>query len=49
MYLTYCDHLGQLIVLVDGSIDFCDGYAYFDVGEGNFKIPVSTIISIYAA
>ena len=47
MYLTYCDHLGQLIVLVNGSIDFCDGFAYFDVGDKTMKIPIDSIISIY--
>ena len=48
MYLTYCDCVGQLRVRVDG-IDFCDGYAYFNVREETQKIPVSSIISICSA
>ena len=28
------------------SVDFCDGYAYFMIGENDYKIPVMDIIRI---
>ena len=28
------------------SVDFCDGFAYFMVGETDYKIPVMDIIRI---
>lgn len=46
MYLIYRDHVGMRMARVDGSIDFCGGLAYFDVGEETLKIPITDILRI---
>ena len=51
MTIYYRDEGGIVAAtLSDGetgeSVDFCDGYAYFCVGEDDYKIPLSALVRI---
>lgn len=47
--LTYRDALGEVVVWVnEWGIDFSDGYAFFTVGEEDYKIPMENLISAKA-
>ena len=48
MVIVFRDELGVCELIVDGdSIDFDDGYVWYDIGDKTYKIRVDQIIRIY--
>jgi len=46
MYLCYRDEIGIVKAEVDGTINFVDGFAFFAVGDTEYRIRVNQIIAI---
>jgi hypothetical protein len=46
MIVFYRDDLGIVCVVGVVSVQFLDGFAYFDDGNTDYKIPVSNIVEM---